>query len=72
MILQALKVSFNLFPPEKLTESKSRALYEMMIEKSLHVKVVSTNCDGIQVVDVYDADEQNENKVSFNTQLYQR
>lgn len=65
-------MSFNLFPPEKLTASRSRALYEMMVDKSLHVKVVSTDSDGIQIVDVYDADEQNENKVSFNTQLYQR
>lgn len=71
-LFQALKVSFNLFPPEKLTEGRSRALYEMIIEKSLDVEVVSTNSDGIQVVDIYDADDRNENDLSFNAQLYQR
>jgi len=73
MILQALKVSFHLFPPENLIDqSRSRALFEMITEKYLDVFVVSTNNDGIQVVEIFDADDQNPNRLSFNTQLYQR
>ncbi|XP_022175197.1 uncharacterized protein LOC111037126 isoform X2 [Myzus persicae] len=69
---QALKVSFHLFPPENLIDqSRSRALYEMITEKSLDVFVISTNSDGIQVVEIFDADDQNPNRLSFNTQLYQ-
>lgn len=67
-----MKVSFNLFPPEKFTESQCKALHEMIIDKYLDIDVVSTNNDGIQVVELYDADDQNGNRVSFNTQLYQR
>lgn len=44
----------------------------MIKDKSLDVKVVSTNADGIQVVDIFDADDQAEDRVSFNIQLYQR
>ncbi|CAI6350990.1 unnamed protein product [Macrosiphum euphorbiae] len=70
---QALKVSFHLFPPENLIDqSRSRALYEMITEKSLDVFVVSTHSDGIQVVEIFDADDKNPNRLSFNTQLYQR
>ncbi|XP_025200911.1 tudor domain-containing protein 7-like [Melanaphis sacchari] len=69
---QALKVSFHLFPPENLIDqSRSKALYEMMIDKSLEINVISTNSDGIQVVEIFDADDQNPNRLSFNTQLYQ-
>lgn len=69
---QALKVSFHLFPPENLIDqSRSRALYEMITEKSLDVFVISTKSDGIQVVEIFDADDQNVNRLSFNTQLYQ-
>lgn len=67
-----MKVSFNLFPPEQLTESRSKALNEMIANKSLDIKVISTNSDGIQVVEVYDAEDETENHISFNTQLYQR
>jgi len=66
-------VSFHLFPPENLVDlSRSRALFEMITEKSLDVFVVSTNSDGIQVVEIFDADDKNPNRLSFNTQLYQR
>lgn len=66
-------MSFHLFPPENLIDqSWSRALYEMMNEKSLDVFVVSTKSDGIQVVEIFDADDKNPNRLSFNTQLYQR
>lgn len=61
----------HLFPPDKLTESQSKALYEMMAQKSLDIEVVSTNSKGIQVVEIYDAKDRSENRVSFNTQLYQ-
>lgn len=73
MILQALKVSFHLFPPENLKDqSRSKALYEMLIDKSLDINVISTTSDGIQVVEIFDADDQSANRLSFNTQLYQR
>jgi len=66
-------VSFHLFPPENLQDqSRSRALYEMIINKSLDINVISTDRDGIQVVEIFDADDQNINRLSFNTQLYQR
>jgi len=44
----------------------------MITEKSLDVFVISTNSDGIQVVEIFDADDKNPNRLSFNTQLYQR
>lgn len=44
----------------------------MINEKSLDVEVVSTDSDGIQIVEIYDADGLNENDLSFNAQLYQR
>lgn len=65
-------MGFHLFPPEKLTASQSRALYELVNGKSLEVKVVSTDNDGIQVVEIFDANDENANRISFNTQLYQR
>lgn len=67
-----MKVSFHLFPPEKLTESLCKALYEMTMEKYLDVKVISTDVDGIPVVELFDADDQTENRLSFNIQLHQR
>lgn len=72
MIFQVVKVSFHLFPPQKLTPSQSKALYEMINNKYLDVELVSTNIDGVQVVDIYDHEDQNVNRISFNTQLYQR
>jgi len=66
-------VSFHLFPPENLKDqSRSKALYEMLIDKSLDINVISTTSDGIQVVEIFDADDQSANRLSFNTQLYQR
>jgi hypothetical protein len=44
----------------------------MIIDKSLDINVISTDSDGIQVVEIFDADDQNINRLSFNTQLYQR
>lgn len=67
-----MKVSFHLFPPEKLTQSLCKALYEMTIEKRLDINVVSTDNNGIPVVEIYDADDQTGNNVSFNIQLHQR
>lgn len=67
-----MKVSLNLFPPEKFTESQSKALYEMIIDKYLDIDVVTTNSDGIQVVELYDCDDESEHRISFNTLLYQR
>jgi len=67
-----LKVSFHLFPPTKFTISLSKALEEMIIDKLLDVKVISTDNDGVQVVEVYDSDDKTGNCLSFNTQLYQR
>lgn len=66
-----MKVSFHLFPPEKLTESQSKALYEMLAHKPLNIEVVSTNNQGIQVVEIYDTKDKTENRISLNTQLYQ-
>lgn len=71
-VLQALKVSFHLFPPKQFTASLSKALEEMTIDKSLDIKVVSTDNDGVQVVEIYDSDDKTGNCISFNTQLYQR
>lgn len=68
MILQALKVSFHLFPPENFTKSLRKALQELVIDKYLNINVVTTNSDGIQVVELFDADETDYS--SFNTQLY--
>lgn len=66
-------MSFHLFPPEYLKDqSRSRALYEMIYNKPLDINVISTNSDGVQVVEIFDADDQNPNRLSFNTQLYQR
>jgi len=67
-----LKVSVHLFPPEELTGSRSRALHEMISDKSLDVEVVSVDSNGIQIVEVYDANERSGNCLSFNNQLYQR
>ncbi|XP_050422337.1 uncharacterized protein LOC126834455 [Adelges cooleyi] len=68
---QALKVSFHLFPPEQFTESKSRALYEMAVEKLLDVVLISTNKDGVPIVEIFDAEEDHTTRISYNTQLYQ-
>lgn len=66
-------MSFHLFPPENLVDqSRSKALYEMLTDKSLDINVISTTSDGIQVVEIFDADDQSANRSSFNTQLYQR
>lgn len=66
-------MSFHLFPPENLIDqSRSKALYEMLINKSLDINIISTTSDGIQVVEIFDADDQSANRLSFNTQLYQR
>jgi len=66
-------VSFHLFPPENLIDqSRSKALYEMLNNKSLDINVISTTSDDIQVVEIFDADDQSANRLSFNTQLYQR
>lgn len=69
---QALKVSFHLFPPENLVDqSRSKAVHEMLTNKSLDINVISTTSDDIQVVEIFDADDQSANRLSFNTQLYQ-
>jgi len=66
-------VSFHLFPPENLIDqSRSKAVYEMLTDKFLDINVISTTSDGIQVVEIFDADDQSANRLSFNTQLYQR
>lgn len=72
MVLQAMKVGFHLFLPEEFTKSRSKALYEMVSEKSLDVKVVTTDSEGVQVVEIFDAADDLENRTSFNIQLYQR
>lgn len=61
-----------MFPPEELNESRSRALNEMISDKPLDIEVVSTNSDGIQVVEIYDGNDPSEDRISYNAQLYQR
>lgn len=66
-------MSFHLFPPENLVDqSRSKAVHEMLTNKSLDINVISTTSDDIQVVEIFDADDQSANRLSFNTQLYQR
>lgn len=67
-----MKVEFHLFPPEKLNDKLSKALYEMTLNKLLDVKIVSTNNDGVQIVEMFDINDLTGNYLSFNTQLYQR
>ncbi|XP_050537895.1 uncharacterized protein LOC126903619 isoform X2 [Daktulosphaira vitifoliae] len=68
---QALKVGFHLFPPEEFTESRSRALYEMAIDKLLDVVLITKDNAGVPVVEIFDAAEDPNTRLSFNTQLYQ-
>lgn len=44
----------------------------MIIDKSLDVTVISTDSDGIQVVEIFDSNDENADRLSFNKQLYQR
>lgn len=44
----------------------------MTMDKCLDIKVVSTNIDGIPVVEVFDADDRTGNSISYNIQLHQR
>lgn len=44
-------------------------MQELVIDKYLNINVVTTNSDGIQVIELFDADE-TDNYSSFNTQLY--
>lgn len=45
----------------------------MMSDKSLDVKVISTDNDGLQIVEIYESNENTTTPhTSYNTQLYQR
>jgi len=44
----------------------------MITDKSLDINVVSTDNDGVQIVEIFDSDDSTGNRVSFNIQLYER